>query len=404
MSTTRMVPRMAAALLVPGMLGLVAGPAWAQSVEGDRLAMPPSADGREGEVGPDGVYTVKRGDTLWDLSQQYLQNPWYWPKIWADNPQVENPHWIYPGDRLRMRLRGEAPDAISALAEEDEEETVVALPRPEVADISTGSFDGETLGDGTDLVSVSGGRRLSFQPPASVPVRLTGLITDRELAESGTVVGSFEEKTLLTTWDQVYVRFADLGQVGIGETFTVFRSVEEVIHPLTKKRFGHKTELLGTITVLAKEGDVAVAEINQITDTISRGDRVGPATTLNRDVKPSSATADGVGVVLSTYIPDQKQIAERHVVYVDLGSRHGLREGNLLGVFHRGDGTAKRLGIEKRHGTEKMDLPWELVATLMVFDVRDDSAAATVLKSVREVEVGHRVVLRSGRSVASAAN
>src|SRR5437868_5407958 len=47
-------------------------------------------------------YTITKGDTLWDLSQKFLNNPWYWPKIWSLNPSIENPHWIYPGNKLRI--------------------------------------------------------------------------------------------------------------------------------------------------------------------------------------------------------------------------------------------------------------------------------------------------------------
>ncbi|MDA8963420.1 LysM peptidoglycan-binding domain-containing protein, partial [Pseudomonadales bacterium] len=49
-----------------------------------------------------GTYTVKTGDTLWDISEMYLKTPWLWPEIWQANPQVDNPHLIYPGDILSL--------------------------------------------------------------------------------------------------------------------------------------------------------------------------------------------------------------------------------------------------------------------------------------------------------------
>src|SRR5712691_9080250 len=62
---------------------------------------PPDTDIKPVPGAPE-EYTIVKGDTLWDLSQKFLNNPWYWPKIWSLNPGIENPHWIYPGNKLRI--------------------------------------------------------------------------------------------------------------------------------------------------------------------------------------------------------------------------------------------------------------------------------------------------------------
>ncbi|HZI15707.1 MAG TPA: LysM domain-containing protein, partial [Myxococcus sp.] len=64
---------------------------------GTRVGIPPGARGRDSAPGE--VHAVQDGDTLWDLSQRYLGSPWYWPKVWSYNPEIANPHWIYPGNQ-----------------------------------------------------------------------------------------------------------------------------------------------------------------------------------------------------------------------------------------------------------------------------------------------------------------
>jgi nucleoid-associated protein YgaU len=81
-------------------------------------------------------YVIQRGDTLWDLSGKYLDSPWYWPKLWSYNPQIENPHWIYPGNPLRLSPAGaEAPARIDVASAAD------AVPPKELDDLTRGNID-----------------------------------------------------------------------------------------------------------------------------------------------------------------------------------------------------------------------------------------------------------------------
>src|SRR5512137_992705 len=82
-------------------------------------------------------YVIQRGDTLWDLSGKFLDSPWYWPKLWSYNPQIENPHWIYPGNQLRLSAAGpEGPArAIEVAAAAD------AVPPRELEDLTRGNIE-----------------------------------------------------------------------------------------------------------------------------------------------------------------------------------------------------------------------------------------------------------------------
>src|SRR6185312_7029251 len=82
----------------------VAAPAGEQATFKNGVLKPPP----EGTAMPtvNETHNVVKGDTLWDLSQHYLGNPWYWPKVWSYNPQIANPHWIYPGDKVKFSGQG----------------------------------------------------------------------------------------------------------------------------------------------------------------------------------------------------------------------------------------------------------------------------------------------------------
>src|SRR5690606_13256192 len=107
------------------------------------------------------TYTVRRGDTLWDITGRFYGNPWQWPRLWSYNPEITNPHWIYPDDRLRLVPEGAA---------------VARLP-------------------GTDQVV-----RAARRPTAgSVLLRDQGYLDPDALRASGIIVGSPEEHMLLST-------------------------------------------------------------------------------------------------------------------------------------------------------------------------------------------------------------
>lgn len=345
--------------------------------------------GSPGQLNADGVYTVTDGDTLWDLSQQFLNNPWYWPKIWADNPYVDNPHWIYPGNQLRIRSGDDGlPGEITVAEEEAEEEETVREAPSEVAAFTTGSVHRtDNLGQASDLVSIAGRGHITLEPTGLIRAQISSLVTSRELADTGVIESSFEQKELLSTFDRVYVRFGKGAQPRVGDQHSLFRTSNEIIHPITGSSWGYQTKIMGTLRIVEISKDVAVGEIGEVTDYVTRGDRVGPAAVLHKAVTPVPNESEVEGIVLATEIPDQQEIGESHVVFIDQGSKAGVVEGNTFTIFHSGDGL-DRLSLGSDVKTTSIEMPEEAVATLVVFDVRDDASAALVVKSLREVKIG----------------
>ena len=70
------------------------------SAQADTIALNPNHPER---------YVVVKGDTLWDISARFLRDPWKWPDVWEMNPQIKNPHLIYPGDVITLTFHDGKP-------------------------------------------------------------------------------------------------------------------------------------------------------------------------------------------------------------------------------------------------------------------------------------------------------
>jgi hypothetical protein len=351
------------------------------------VTLPPGApQGRESAPGQ--VHTVETGDTLWDLSQRYLGSPWYWPKVWSYNPQIANPHWIYPGNNVKFFPGGEeVPSRVEAgeLPSDD-----VMAPR----DMSGGS-----------LVSVVG--KIGYDPASARPVTTKGFVTTRELDEAGRIEGAPTEALMLSAPEKVYLRFKKRGAAKIGDRYVIFHTLKEVKHPITNARTGFLTELVGSVQVISVSNDVVTARITETWDAISRGDLVGPSSErLTERVAPKPNSKEVPGYVLTPMTPGETLLGEHHFVVVDRGTADGVQVGNVFTIERRGDPSRDVLGrgdpTPGDKNKEAKAYPWEAVAQCMVTEVRERTSNCLVTRSLMEIAAGDRATMRkSGAPTAS---
>jgi nucleoid-associated protein YgaU len=367
-------------------------------------------------------YTIIKGDTLWDLSQKFLSNPWYWPKIWSLNPSIENPHWIYPGNKLRI-VPGEggaqAPAQVQAPADqqpgvetasaetqpqaepqaEPEGPSIVSEAQPVSPDLEVVRSTGAEARAASHSVSVSG--KLAFTPPAVVTVRASGLISPEELANAGNLDASFEEREMLSTYDTAYVRFKGDVPARPGDKLVLFRRDGDVTHPTTGARLAEKTKTVGIVKVLTTTGNTATVQVERVFEEISRGDLVRPWTPQDKRVAPQPNTADVKGIIVSATNPGLTTFGEANEVFIDKGTAEGVQEGNTFAVVRRGDGLTNALVTKSMAGGEQGDVsakvatPDENVGLLLVVDAKEHLCTAIVIKSVRELAVGDNVEMRA---------
>ena len=379
-------------------------PAGAVEEEADQagLAAPLESGATAGEAGrgtvpPPDTYTVRSGDTLWDLSGRFLNNPWYWPKIWSYNPEITNPHWIYPGNRLRFFQSGEeAPVQVAPagpgepIAEAEDEE---AEPVKELEELSRADMKGAASEEEKDAVAVAGPYKIGYVPPRGTYARRDAFVTPRELEESGTISAAFEEKLLLTARDRAYATFKKGGQVKAGETYSIYRTERPVRHPVTGELIGYQSTVLGAGKVVAIDEKSVKLLITASYEPIERGNLLGPWTERPFRAVPAKANAKRLeGVIVSSPIEVMTQFAESQVVFLDRGRADGVEEGNRFVVVRAGDPYGAP--VDKRTWDDR--LPKEDVGSLLVVDVKENASAALVTRSLSELAAGDRVEMRVG--------
>jgi hypothetical protein len=367
----------------------------AAPIEGGAVAV----DGGRGTVPPPDTYTVRPGDTLWDLSGRFLNNPWYWPKIWSYNPEIANPHWIEPGNVLKFYPSAEeapgrvepADPAAVATAPEEEEDSAEPVRAPALESFSRADLNAPVPLE-SDGVAVAGPFKVGYVPPRNVMARHDTFVTPHELAESGAITAAFDEKLMLTHLDRAYATFKGAAPVQKGETYVIYRTERAIQHPVTKELFGYQSVVLGSAQVVAVDEKAATLIIATANAPIERGALLGPWTD-----KPFRAVArrpnarDVDGLIIASPVGVLTQFAEHQVVFIDRGTADGVEEGNLFRVVRSGDLSGRR----PNEVPNDPSLPSERVGDLLVIDAREHASAALVTRSLSELFVGDRVEMRS---------
>jgi LysM repeat protein len=340
------------------------------------------------EQAPGETHTVVKGDTLWDLSARYLQTPWYWPKVWSYNPEIANPHWIYPGQTVRFFPSGEeAPARVDV----EPEEEAPAAPT-EMSDVSKGNMNApDLMGQDEDTVTMSG--KIGYVGPGAGYMRRDGFVTQAELDDSGVIDHSPAEIEMLSTLDIAYIRFKTKA-AKIGDRYIIYKTVSKIVHPKTGDFYGYLTHIQGTLRIAHIEpGGETSGVIDRAYDEINRGDYVAPLTAkFDRPLTPKANTHEMKGYVLATFIPKVTHEGEYDVIFVDKGKRDGVEEGNTFVVVRRSDGL-----IDVFDRAEDPTVPQEDLGQVRVLDVKDNASSCLVIRSIREIVVGDRVEMRLPR-------
>lgn len=345
--------------------------------EGSSTIAPEKPDAKPSTTGkasaPGTQHTVEKGDTLWDLSQKFLGSPWYWPKVWSYNPEIANPHWIYPGNEVRFYGSGE------------EVPTQVEVGQPE-AEVEQGEmYD--------DKVNVVG--QIGFRPKNAISVASPGFVTNREVEESGQLYGSFSEATMLSYPDRIYVRFGKKAP-RLGESYLVFRRGGEIIHPVTHDSIGYMTEILAEARVIRVEKDNhATVQLIKQYEEVRRGDLLGP---LNEPVMRAVAPRPNERDVKDVFVvADVRRypamLGENSLAIMDKGSDDGVKIGNVFTIWRQHDPLPQVALMQPTVIDEAF--PREDIGQCIAFEVKAKASLCLVSSSIREFVLGDHAEIRA---------
>ena len=325
------------------------------------------------------AYTIKRGDTLWDISKLFLKTPWRWPELWGMNlNEVRNPHLIYPGqtlvleksgDRARLRM-GQAGSAGGG-----EGATVKLSPRvrsePAVEPITTVSLH---------LIAPF------FQE--------VGLFNGDELALAPRIVAGPDERVVLGKGDHAYV----MGTIASERQWSVFRSARQLVDPATKEVLAYEARLLGSAEYVrpgetrnAADGSTQIVpatfRITGVRSEITAGDRMlaGPIVDPDINFVPRSPAKPVAGQVVSVY-GDSLIAGQNQIVALNRGANAGIERGHVLAVLRDG-----RFVTDRNDGRPtQVKLPDERHGLMLVFRVYDRVSYALLLNVQSPVRAGDK--------------
>ncbi len=321
-------------------------------------------------------YVVVKGDTLWDISERFLNEPWRWPDVWQVNPQIRNPHLIYPGDTLVLSFIDGKPQ-ISLASESTPMEN---QPEPDQAKGS--------------LVKLSPSVRTSAIPKAIPAIPIDAIqqfltrpyVADkRQLDLAPYVVDFADEHIAGGSGFRAYVRAIQ------GEKNKKF----DVVRPGKPYRDAQTGEILGyealfiASSELERTGDPATVLLSSTELEVLKGDRLIPATEdkplATFFPKPPKRKVHGSIIAV---LGGVNQIGQYNIVVVDRGQSDGLESGTVLAIDQRG-GVVRDTVTENSRDTVK--LPNERAGTLMIFRTFPRVSFGLVMRATKALHVNDRV-------------
>jgi hypothetical protein len=324
-------------------------------------------------------YVVVRGDTLWGIAERFLNDPWLWPKVWQINPNIRNPHLIYPGDVIVLYyVDGKPYLTLEGMAgvvppPPTRKPTVVAPPKGIDTVKLSPQVRYDTLEKAIDTIPRSAIGPFLYRPR---------VVTKEEIEKAPYIVSSYEEHLIAGAGHRVYANnVTDPNIVQYG----VIRPGEVYMDPDTNEILGYEVVRVAAARVV-RTGNPTTLNLVSSKREVFNGDLLLPSEESELDFNffPQPPREAINGKIISVF-NGLTQIGQYNVVVLNRGQRDGLVPGNVLAIYQSGK------KVPDPQGTRWVTLPDERAGILMVFRTYEKVSYALVMKATRVMHVNDRV-------------
>lgn len=299
----------------------------------------------------DGVYyIVQKGDTLWDISEKLFNTPWFWPGLWAENNfsiDSNNPHWIYPGQKLRLLTRDET------LRSQDEEEESL-----------TSSY-------------------------LYTPMQKVGFITPEPAEVAATIIATDAPRYMITSEHMVYLKPGKdfelfQGKPPLGGRYIIYSKPEKIYNKAEgNKKAGYLHRISGIVEISEYRGEFVIGTVIAAFLPIHIGDFLLPVVERDPRVTFQPSVPNLTARILAS---DSGQVmcAQGDVIYINRGTRDGVAPGQVYHLLE--ERTVGFSSFKKDQRTDKAP-----IGAILVLDARETASAAFIIGSTIDAFPGFLV-------------
>lgn len=328
------------------------------------------------------TYIVEKGDTLWDISSVFLDQPWLWPKLWRLNPEINNPHLIYPGDIISLVFneKGEPTLVLESIKGKPSYKWSPKIRQKSKEDSAIKLLPLEVI---------------------APFLKYDHLFSAEQLTQLPHVIGSDEGYKSSINGFKVYVN----KDLEISKTYAIYNKGEEIIDPDTEESLGFYVDLVATGQAISagniSENEPATLKVSTAKREIRSGNYVVPVHEgqMFSSVFTMKAADKSLRGSIVKAVSDGREFGKLEVVMINRGLEHQVTVGDVMSIKRLSPGVVET-STGPQYTTEAprwnrmltdegsdYKMPEEPLGELMVFKVYSQASMALILRTEKPVRL-----------------